>query len=171
MIGKILAAVLIAGAPLAGSAGAASAMDRTRVSESVKLTESPAKVWARVGHFGDLSWHPLVKAADASDGDRLDSQRRIELGGGVLWESLMDYRNGARVYQTRLFDNGGSQKILPVARCVSTLEVRASEQGSEVVWSAEFQPAPGVTMDTARKAVSGLFRGGLDALAQAETKN
>lgn len=162
----VLAATLLAASNLG-----AYAAGREKVTESVKVDAAPAKVWARIGHFYDLSWHPAVKSTQASDGDKLDSQRRLDLGGPVLWEALMSHNDAARRYQYRILDNGENQKVVPVSHYVSTLSVKPDGQGSEVIWSSEFTPAEGTTAEAARKAVAGIYRAGLDNIGKALAQN
>jgi len=166
MIVKILAAGLLAASTLG-----AMAAEKVKVSESVKLEAPPAKVWARIGHFADLTWHPAIKSSEASDGDKSDSQRRLDLGGPILWESLVSYSDEARSYGYRILDNGANQKVLPVSDYLAAIVVKPSGEGSEIVWSAEFEPLAGTSAEAAQKTIAGIFRGGLDALAKAEAKN
>ena len=166
MIVKILAASLLAASTLG-----AMAAEKVKVSESVKLEAPPAKVWARIGHFADLTWHPAIKSSEASDGDKSDSQRRLDLGGPILWESLLSYSDEGRSYGYRILDNGANQKVLPVSDYVANIVVKPSGDGSEIVWSAEFEPLAGTSAEAAQKTIAGIFRGGLDALAKAEAKN
>jgi carbon monoxide dehydrogenase subunit G len=156
---------------LAASTLTAAAGQKEKVTETVKLDAPPAKVWARIGHFGDLSWHPAVKKTEASDGDKLDSQRRLDLGGPVLWEALVSHNDAEHKYRYRILDNGENQKVLPVSHYVSTIQVKPSGQGSEVIWVATFEPAAGATAEAAKKAVAGVYRGGLDNLGKALTTN
>jgi hypothetical protein len=159
----------IAAALVALGGLSAHAAERVKVSETVKLAAPPAKVWEKIGHFGDMSWHPAVKSTEASDGDKADSQRRLDLGGPILWEALVLSRPNSYAY--RILDNGSNQKVLPVMGYVSTLTVKPDGQGSEVVWSSSFKPAAGTEAEAARKAIAGVYRGGLDALAKAFPKN
>ncbi len=164
-------AQILAAALLAASSLSAVAAQKVTVSETVKLTAPPAKVWERIGHFYDLSWHPAIKSTEASNGDKADSQRRLDLGGPLLWEKMVSYSAASHTYSYRIFDNGSNQKVVPVSNYVATLKVKPSGTGSEVVWSAKFSPAAGTTAADAQKAISGIFRAGLDALAKADTAN
>jgi len=161
----VVAAFLVALGALSAQA------ESVKVSESVKVAAPPAKVWEKIGHFAELTWHPAVKASEASDGDKLDSQRRLDLGGPILWEALVTYKPAAHSYTYRILDNGANQKVLPVTHYVSTIAVKPDGQGSEVVWTSTFMPAPGTTADAAKKAIAGVYRGGLDALAKAFAGN
>ncbi len=159
-------AIILAAALLAASS--AMAAERVKVSETVKLAAPPAKVWERIGHFYDLSWHPAIKSTEASNADKADSQRRLDLGGPLLWEKMVRYDAAAKTYSYRIFDNGSNQKVVPVADYVATLKVKPAGQGSEVIWSADFKPAAGSDAEKSRQAITGIFRAGLDALAKAD---
>lgn len=162
--------IAIAAAVLAMT-GLAAHAEKVKVTETVKLAAPPAQVWEKIGHFSDLSWHPAVKSTEASDGDKADSQRRLDLGGPILWEAIVSNKPAAHSYSYRILDNGSNQKVLPVTGYVSTITVKPDGQGSEVVWSSTFSPAPGTEAEAARKAIAGVYRGGLDALAKAFAKN
>ncbi|WP_374544714.1 SRPBCC family protein [Rhodoblastus sp.] len=151
--------------------GLAAHAEKVKVTETVKLAAPPAQVWEKIGHFSDLSWHPAVKSTEASDGDKADSQRRLDLGGPILWEAIVSNKPASHSYSYRILDNGSNQKVLPVTGYVSTITVKPDGQGSEVVWSSTFSPAPGTEGEAARKAIAGVYRGGLDALAKAFAKN
>jgi hypothetical protein len=166
MRAHFLAAALLAASTLTAAAG-----EKVNVTETVKLDAPPAKVWARIGHFGDLSWHPAVKKTEASDGDKLDSQRRLDLGGPVLWEALVSHSDAERQYVYRILDNGENQKVLPVSHYAATIQVKPSEAGSEVIWVSTFEPVEGATAEAAKKAIAGVYRGGLDNLGKALTTN
>ncbi|WP_294534495.1 SRPBCC family protein [uncultured Rhodoblastus sp.] len=166
MKAHFLATALLAAATLT-----AAAAGKETVTESVKIDAPPAKVWARIGHFGDLSWHPAIKKSEASNGEAQDSQRRLDLGGPALWEALISHSDAERKYTYRILDNAENQKLLPVSHYVATIEVKPSGQGSEVVWVGTFEPAAGATAEAAKKAIAGVYRGGLDNLAKALATN
>lgn len=166
MRAHFLAAALLAVSTLTALAG-----EKVEVTEKITLDAPPAKVWARIGHFGDLSWHPAIKKTEASDADKADSQRRLDLGGPVLWEALVSHSDSEHKYSYRILDNGENQKVLPVSHYVSTIEVKPSGQGSEVIWVSTFEPVAGTTAEAAKKAIAGVYRGGLDNLGKALATN
>jgi hypothetical protein len=167
----VLAIALLAASTLAGSNLAANAGQKEKVTETVKLDAPPAKVWARIGQYGDLSWHPAIKKTEASDGNKADSQRRLDLGGPVLWEALISHSDSAHRYSYRILENAENQKVVPVSHYVASIQVKPAGKGSEVIWIATFEPAAGTTPEAAKKAIAGIFRGGLDNLSKALTAN
>jgi hypothetical protein len=158
--------LFLAVALVAASSLPAFAAEKVTVTETVKLDAPVAKVWALLGHFSDMSWHPAVKSTEASNGDNKGSQRRLDLGGPILWESLSSSSDASHSYSYRILDNGSNQKVLPVSGYSSSIKVKAAGAGSEVIWSSTFSPATGSTADASKKAVAGVYRGGLDALAK-----
>jgi hypothetical protein len=155
----------LAAAILAGGALSAQAADQVTVTESVKLAAPPAKVWEKIGHFADLSWHPAIKASEASFADKPGSQRRLDLGGPILWEVLVIHDAAGRSYTYRILDNGSNQKVLPVSEYTSTILVKPAGAGSEVVWTSSFEPV-GNDAAAVQKAIAGVYRAGLDALVK-----
>ncbi len=171
MAAAFLAASVFGASVFGASVLGASAAEKLKVSETVKLDAPPAKVWARIGQFYDVSWHPAIKATVSSEGDKPGSERRLDLGGPVLWEALISHDNAAMRYQYRILDNGENQKVVPVTHYVATIQVKPDGQGSEVLWFSEFEPAAGTTPEDAKKAIAGIYRGGLDNIAKALAAN
>ncbi len=163
--------IAIAAAMMALGGLSAHAAEKVKVMETVKVAAPPATVWEKIGHFSDLTWHPAIKSSEASDGDKAGSQRRLDLGGPILWEEIVAYKPAAHSYSYRILDNGSNQKVLPVSGYVSTITVKPDGQGSEVVWTSTFAPAAGSTADASHKAIAGVYRAGLDALAKDYAKN
>jgi mxaD protein len=155
--------ILTAAFALAASGALAA---QVSVRETQKLAASPAEVWAKIGHFSDLNWHPAIKSTEASNGDKVGSQRRLDLGGPILWESLVSSNAHLYTYTYRILDNDSNQKILPVSNYLSKIEIKPAGKGSEVIWTSHFAPAAGSTADAAQKAIAGVYRAGLDALAK-----
>jgi hypothetical protein len=54
---------------------------------------------------------------------------------------------------------------LPVANYLATLKVSEHQEGSQVEWSGEFDPA-GVSESEAVRLVHGIYRAGLDHLKE-----
>lgn len=156
------ATMLLLAAALAPAAQAAGS--RVKVSESVTLDAPVSKVWAVVGDFSSLGWHPAVKSTTASNGNEPGSERRIDLGGPVLVEKLVGRNDQRKSLTYTILDNGTNQAILPVKGYVSTIKVKWTDHGSTVVWSSTFDPAPGSDVAAARTAIQGVYRGGLDNL-------
>ncbi|HYH40152.1 MAG TPA: SRPBCC family protein [Azospirillum sp.] len=169
IVGAALAVAALAAVSL--PAGAQAAGKKVKVVESVTVDAPPSKVWSVVGDFGSLGWHPAVKSTTAPNGNSAGSERRIDLGGPVLVEQLVGRNEERRRLTYKILDNGENQKILPVQGYVSTIRVKPSGKGSTVTWSSTFDPAPGSDAATARKAIQGVYRGGLDNLPKVVGKS
>ena len=139
-----------------------------KVEEKIQVAASPAKVWAVVGQFGDLSWHPVIASTEISKGK--DGQKGAERtltakDGAKFVEELLTRSDGAQSLKYRIIS-----APLPVSDYVSTLKVsQAKGGGSTIVWSSQFRrkdekPADGADDAGVRKIVSGIYTSGLDNL-------
>jgi carbon monoxide dehydrogenase subunit G len=155
-------------------AGAAFAHGPTRqkVGESIEISAPPAKVWAAIGNFQDMGWLPLVSKTDGQKGNDIEATRRLTLAtGATVDEELYKYDAGKMSYSYRI--TAVDPKVLPVTNYSSTLTVSAAGDGktSLVEWNGAFyrgfpnnDPPPELNDEAAVKAVSGLYRLGLEAL-------
>lgn len=170
------AAALGAGLALSLVAGAAEAHgpSRQKTSQEVLLNAAPEAVWAAIGNFGDMSWHPAVFSTEAPEGDKIGGRRTLTLGaagGPQLLEELTKYDAAKRSYSYRISKDDIA--ILPVTNYSSTLKVEDREGKALVTWSGAFyrghpnnDPPPELSDEAAIKAVNDLYRAGLDSLAE-----
>ncbi len=149
-----LACAVLLAAPL--SAGA------VEVSQAVTTTASPKKVWSVIGQFdGIAGWLPGTVSSPADKGNKLGSVRVITLkapGDPTVKEELTARHGYSYSYKILEVD----PKVLPVSNYSSTISVVKAAGGSTVTWKGEFDPAGGADENAAAKAVSGLYRAGLD---------
>ena len=150
---------------LVASTVAVSGAQRTvSVVETVQLATTPSKTWAAINDFTAWqAWHPAFATTDVvrGDGHTQGSVRvLITKDGGKFTEELVSYNAASRSYQYRIIDSPA-----PVADYVSTIEVKASNAGSIVVWSSNFNVKVGTSEADAKKLISGVYRAGLDNLA------
>ncbi|MEI9984049.1 MAG: SRPBCC family protein [Aliidongia sp.] len=153
------------------AAPAQAAPHELKVSESVEIAAPPAKVWAIIKNFEDLTWHPAVKASSATDGSKVGSVRTLDLGGPKLVERLTKHSDAKMSYTYVITDDPNNVKTVPVTAYESIITVTKAAHGAKVVWSGHFhradpaaKPADGQDDATAIKAITGIYRGGLDAL-------
>ena len=148
---------------------------RQKVVESVEIARPPEQIWALVKDFDAIAkWLPGVVASPADHGNEIGSIRVVTLAsGGKITEQLERYDDAAHSYFYRIIDV--DVKVLPVNNYSSTLEVKASEdgKGSVVLWRGAFyrgypnnDPPPELNDDAAIKAVTDVYRAGLDHLKQ-----
>lgn len=152
MIRALFAALLLA-APFAHAA---------EVTETVTTTASPTKVWALVGKFEAIAdWLPGVASSPADHDSTVGSVRVITLkapGDPTVTERLTARKGHSYSYAITKVD----PKVLPVSGYTSTISVTKSGTGATVTWHGSFSPAGGADEAAADKAVSGLYRSGLD---------
>ncbi len=164
---------------LAAAATATSAVahgpSRQKVTETVEIAAPPEVVWARVGQFGDMSWHPVVFATQATTANEVGSIRVLTLGaadGPEVTEELYKFDAAKMTYSYRI--NAVDVAVLPVTNYSAHLTVKpGADGGSTVEWRGAFyrgfpnnDPPPDQSDEAAVKAVTGLYRAGLDALKQ-----
>jgi hypothetical protein len=167
-------ATWVALAALTASSLPAQAHDAQRVKyvAAVHIAASPAKVWAVIGHFHDLSWDKLVETSSGPGGDTPDATRTVVLkSGGVLPdEELERYEPQNFTYAT--FLPHVDVKVFPVTNFSSILVVLPQpDGGSRVEWRCAFYrgypnfgPPPELNEAAAIKAVSALTQPALDGL-------
>lgn len=140
---------------------------RQKVTESVTIKASPEAVWAKLKDFNGMpAWHPAVEGSSSTDGSNVGSARTLKIkGGGQMVETLESYSDADRKLSYRAKDGGA----LPVTNYSSTLSVKAGDDGGSVVeWRGAFyrafpnnNPPPGQDDETAVKAITDVYTGGL----------
>lgn len=161
-----LTLALLIAAPLAAQAHGPT---RQKVLEKVEIAADPAKVWAVIGKFGDMSWHPAVASTEGG-GEAAGAKRALTLqSGGVIEEKLGKYDAAGMSYSYEITNVETS--VLPVTNYSSTLSVSGAGGKSIVEWKGAFyrgyvnnDPPPELSDEAAVKAVTGVYRAGLDAL-------
>jgi carbon monoxide dehydrogenase subunit G len=178
MIHHILVAAAIVAAPLAAEAHGPS---RQKATETVEIAAPPEKVWARIGNFQDMSWHPAVHATTGEGGNAIDATRVLTLGaadGPTIAEVLYKHDDAKRTYSYRI--TAVELTTLPVTNYSAHLTVKDGKDGGSLVeWRGAFyrgfpnnDPPPELSDEAAVAAVTGVYRAGLDALkAELEASN
>ena len=102
------------------------------VADSVDLAAPPDKVWALVGQFGDLMWHPLVALVKLTRAG-VGQLRTIELiDGKQIIERLEFLDNSQRLYR---YTNVSG---LGVTDYTGTFDLKPKGSGSSVEWRVQF---------------------------------
>ncbi len=145
---------------------------RQKITESVEVAAPPEKVWAAVGDFQDMGWLPVVAKTEGQGGNAVDATRTLTLqDGNTIKEVLYKYDPAAMTYSYRITEV--DVKVLPVTNYSSTLAVKpGADAGKSVVeWRGAFyrgypnnDPPPELNDEAAKKAVSAVYRLGLDNL-------
>jgi hypothetical protein len=155
-----------------GLPAAAHDAQRVKYVASVHIAAPPARVWAVIGHFHDLSWDKQVAKTTGTGADTVDSTRTVTLtSGGVLPdEELERYEPENFTYAT--FLPHVDVKVFPVTNFSSILVVLPQpDGGSRVEWRCAFYrgdpnfgPPPALNEAAAIKAVTALTQPALDGL-------
>lgn len=143
---------------------------RQKVVETVEINAPADKVWAVIGNFQDMSWHPAVASTAGEGGNAVAAKRRLTLkGGGVIDEALTKHDASAKRFAYEITDV--DVKVLPVKNYSSSISVSGEGSKSVVEWRGAFyrgfmnnDPPPELSDEAAVKAVTGIYRAGLDAL-------
>ena len=80
---------------------------RQKVTLSAEVAAPPEEVWAVIGNFQDMSWHPAVFATTGSGGNDIDATRVLTLGaegGPTISEVLYKHDDAAMSYSYRITD-------------------------------------------------------------------
>lgn len=154
---------------LFSSASQAHGPTRQKVVERITINAPPSAVWAKLKNFDALKdWHPAVAESPADKGNSVGSVRRLKLkGGGDVTETLESHDDAKMKYSYRAKDGGA----LPVSNYTSTISVSAEGNQSIVEWRGAFyrayqnnDPPPDQNDDAAVKAITGVYKGGLENL-------
>lgn len=153
---------------------------RIKTEQSVVLNATPDEVWQAIGRFDDMSWHPAVAStemtADSPDAVTPDKSTRVlhlkaDAGDPTITETLTKWQPEKRCYGYLIKEV--DVKVVPVTNYAATLCVNDEAGKAKVVWKGGFyrgfpnnEPPADLNDDAAIKAVTGIYQGGLDALAE-----
>jgi mxaD protein len=164
---RFFAALLLVAMPVLASA----AIDETiRLKESVEINAPADKVWAKVGNFADMSWHPGIGKTELTGGKANETGATRTLtfkeGGGVK-ETLTGFEAERMLMKYEI-----TEGTLPVREYSANIRVEAAGDGKSIVtWRAMFKrkdPAsPGAAGQddaAAKAAVEAILKSGLENL-------
>lgn len=146
---------------------------RQKVTLGADLAATPEEVWAAIGNFQDMSWHPAVFSSTGAGDNAIDATRVLTLGaegGPTISEVLYKYDAAKMSYSYRITEVDVA--VLPVTNYSSTITVTPRDGGgAHVEWRGAFyrgfpnnDPPENLNDAAAIAAVSGVYQGGLDAL-------
>jgi mxaD protein len=145
------------------------AIDETiRVKETIEINAPADKVWAKIGNFADMSWHPGIAKTVLSSGkaDEVGATRVLTLqSGGNVNEVLINFDPAGMAMKYEI-----TESVLPVRDYGATLKVETAGEGKSIVtWRAMFKRkdpanpgAPGQDDAAAKEAITGIFKSGLE---------
>jgi hypothetical protein len=165
-------ALLAAAFAFASSAAEAHGPTRQKITETIEINAPPQKVWAAIGNFQDMSWHPAVAKTEGTGGNAKNATRTLTLqDGGTIEELLEWHKPDERALHYRI--EKVDVKVLPVTNYSSWLTVIPEDGGTKckVEWRGAFyrgypnnDPPPHLNDETAIKAVTAVFKAGLEGL-------
>jgi hypothetical protein len=140
---------------------------------AVDVAAPPAEVWAVIGNFHDMSWHPLVFSTTGTGGNAVDAKRLLTLGaadGPTIAEVLTKYSAEKMSYSYMI--EAVDVAVLPVTNYSSHLTLTPSATGgTHIEWKGAFyrgypnnDPPENLNDAAAIAAVNGVYQAGLDAL-------
>lgn len=142
---------------------------RQKVTEEITINASPDAVWKVVGDFaGIANWHPAVEKGEATKGNEVGSVRTLAIkGGGKMVEEIEGYDAENKVIKIRALDGGA----VPATNFSMMIAVTPEGSGTKVTWRGAFyraytnnDPPPDQNDEAAVKAVTAVFKSGLDSL-------
>ncbi|MFC7704154.1 SRPBCC family protein [Plastorhodobacter daqingensis] len=144
---------------------------RLKTSAEVLLDATPEEVWAVIGNFGDMSWHPAVHATEGGSNE-VGAIRVLSFdaaGAAQLSEELTRYDATARTYSYRIAQD--VPQVLPVTNYAAHLTVKDQDGKALVEWRGAFyrghpnnNPPADLNDDRAIEAVDAVYLEGLEAL-------
>ena len=150
---------------------------RQKTVVTIEINAPPDKVWAIIGNFQDMSWHPAVQKTEGKGGNGDGATRVLTLGpGAVVADEINKYDAAKMMYSYKITEV--DVKVLPVTNYSSTITVTPVDGGkSSVEWKGAFyrgfpnnDPPPELSDEAAVKAITSVYQAGLDALKKkAET--
>jgi len=158
---------------------------RLKVEETIIIKAAPADVWNAIKGFDSIhTWHPAIESTKASGNDNGATRTLTLSNGGTIEESLkkVDHEKMVMNYQITSMSNAGEiddhgtpheVPVVPVSKYKSWLTVKADADGSKVSWKGKFfrayhghESIPPKALDdnTAKAAISGIYKAGLESL-------
>lgn len=164
-----------AGLALIPAAGWAHGPTRQKLTLTAEVAAPPQEVWAVIGNFQDMSWHPAVFSSTGSGGNEIDATRLLTLGqegGPTIAEILYKFSDEKMSYSYRITEV--AVEVLPVTNYSSHLTVKPRDGGGSIVeWRGAFyrgypnnDPPEELNDEAAIAAVTGVYQAGLDALVE-----
>ncbi|MDK1492514.1 SRPBCC family protein [Sinorhizobium sp. 7-81] len=146
---------------------------RQKLALSVDVAAAPEAVWAVIGNFQDMSWHPAVSSTTGEGGNALEATRVLTLkaaSGPTISEVLYKYDAAKMSYSYRI--TKVDVEVLPVTNYSGHLTVTPNAGGgSHIEWKGAFyrgypnnDPPANLNDEAALAAVGAVYKAGLDAL-------
>jgi len=140
---------------------------RQKAVETIEIAAPPAQVWAMVKDWAGMAkWHPAVAEVGGNGNERILNLK----SGGKVVEELEAVDDASMLLRYRMKDPGP----VPVNNYSAALTVVAQGGGSMVQWNGAFyraflnnDPPPDQNDEAAVKAITGIYKSGLEGLKKA----
>lgn len=168
MLKRLALAVALLG--LAPAAVWAHGPTRQKVVSKIEINAPAEKVWAIIGNWQDMSWHPAFSKTEGNGGNTAGATRKLTVvSGGTIEETLTKYSAEERALAYEI--SNVDVKVVPVTNYSSTITVQGTAEKSIVEWKGAFyrgyvnnDPPPELSDEAAVKAITGVYQDGLAAL-------
>lgn len=164
-VGALCAAFLML-MPLAASAHGPT---RQKVVQTVEINAPADKVWAVVGNFSDMSWHPTFAKSEGSGNEPGATRKLTTKEGGVIEEKLTKLDAAGKTLSTEM--PKVDVKVLPIENYSATFSVKDAAGKTTVEWKTAFyrgyannDPPPELSDEAAVNAITNLVKTGLEGL-------
>ncbi len=95
---------------------------RQKVTQTIEINAPADKVWAAIGNFQDMSWHPAIAKTEGSGDNGTGAKRKLTLkSGGTIEEALTSYKAEAKTFAYEI--TAVDVKTLPVSNYSSSIRV------------------------------------------------
>lgn len=143
---------------------------RKKEISTIEINVPADKVWAVIGTYKDMSWHPDIAKAEANGEEPEKSKRTLTFkSGAVFTDSLLSF--DPKAMKIEFMTDQEDLKTLPVEGYTTALTVKGEGDKSVVEWKGAFyrgymnnNPPPELSDEAAVKAITAYQRRGLDAL-------
>lgn len=144
---------------------------RKKQVNTIEINAPADKVWAVIGNYADLGWHPRIAKTEATGGTEVDvAKRKLTFkSGAVFTDTLTKYEPDTRTIA--FLTNDEDHKELPVEGYSTTIVVTDAGGKSNVEWRGAFyrgymnnDPPPHLNDAAATKAIDAFQKEGLEAL-------
>ncbi|MEO1205332.1 MAG: SRPBCC family protein [Pseudomonadota bacterium] len=143
---------------------------RQKVTEKIEINAPVDKVWAVIGSFQDMNWHPAVEKTEGEGDNTPGATRTLTLTGGAPVKEILD-RYSAENHMLKYRITEVSVDAIPVTNYSSTLSAEDADGKTVVTWRGAFyrgypnnDPPENLNDAAAIKAVTGIYKAGLSAL-------
>jgi Polyketide cyclase / dehydrase and lipid transport len=168
MLKRLALAVALLG--LLPAVASAHGPSRQKVTETIEINAPADKVWAVIGNFQDMGWHPAFAKTEGAGANDANATRKLTLaGGGTIDEKLNKYDAAGKSMSYEI--TNVDVKVVPVTNYTATISVSGTGDKSTVEWKSAFyrgyvnnDPPPELSDEAAVKAITGVFKDGLAAL-------